>query len=54
VVPGGPGPEEQKLTPESATAAEGEPDDLALVSSAASVGEEQASGDDTSPRSTPN
>jgi len=54
VVPGGPGPEEQKLTPESATAAEGEPDDLALVSSAASVGEEQASGDETSPRSTPN
>ncbi|XP_017010797.2 late secretory pathway protein AVL9 homolog [Drosophila takahashii] len=48
--------EEQKLTPESATAAEGEgePEDLALVSSAASVGEEQASGDDTSPRSTPN
>ncbi|XP_017086542.1 late secretory pathway protein AVL9 homolog [Drosophila eugracilis] len=46
--------EEQKLTPESATAAEGEAEDLALVSSAASAGEEQTSGDDTSPRSTPN
>lgn len=49
-----PPPEEQKLTPESATAAEGEAEDLALVSSAASVGEEQGSGDDTSPHSTPN
>ncbi|KAH8421360.1 hypothetical protein KR009_002927 [Drosophila setifemur] len=47
-------PEEQKLTPESATAAEGEAEELALVSSAASAGEEQGSGDDTSPRSTPN
>ncbi|XP_020797750.1 late secretory pathway protein AVL9 homolog [Drosophila serrata] len=46
--------EEQKLTPDSATAAEGEADELALVSSAASVGEEQGSGDDTSPHSTPN
>ncbi|KAH8288160.1 hypothetical protein KR054_006040 [Drosophila jambulina] len=46
--------EEQKLTPDSATAVEGEADELALVSSAASVGEEQGSGDDTSPHSTPN
>ncbi|EDV47182.1 late secretory pathway protein AVL9 homolog [Drosophila erecta] len=46
--------DEQKLTPESATAVEGEAEELALVSSAASAGEEQASGDDTSTRSTPN
>ncbi|XP_016975094.1 late secretory pathway protein AVL9 homolog [Drosophila rhopaloa] len=51
---GGAGHEEQKLTPESATATEGEAEELALVSSAASAGEEQASSDDTSPRSTPN
>ncbi|BFG01219.1 late secretory pathway protein AVL9 homolog [Drosophila madeirensis] len=44
--------EEPKLTPESATAAEGEAEDLALVSSAASAGS-QCSGD-TSPHSTPN
>ncbi|XP_043658603.1 late secretory pathway protein AVL9 homolog [Drosophila teissieri] len=48
------GSDEQKLTPESATAVEGEAEELALVSSAASAGEEQASGDDTSTRSTPN
>ncbi|KAH8327449.1 hypothetical protein KR059_001773 [Drosophila kikkawai] len=46
--------EEQKLTPDSATALEGEAEELALVSSAASVGEEQGSGDDTSSHSTPN
>ncbi|XP_033168477.1 late secretory pathway protein AVL9 homolog [Drosophila mauritiana] len=46
--------DEQKLTPECATAVEGEAEELALVSSAASAGEEQASGDDTSTRSTPN
>ncbi|XP_017113382.1 late secretory pathway protein AVL9 homolog [Drosophila elegans] len=45
---------QQKLTPESATATEGDAEELALVSSAASAGEEQASSDDTSPRSTPN
>ncbi|EDW27506.1 GL20243 [Drosophila persimilis] len=44
--------DEPKLTPESATAAEGEAEDLALVSSAASAGS-QGSGD-TSPHSTPN
>ncbi|KAH8235494.1 hypothetical protein KR032_001671 [Drosophila birchii] len=46
--------EEQKLTPDCATAIEGVAEELALVSSAASVGEEQGSGDDTSPHSTPN
>lgn len=46
--------DEQKLTPESATAVEGEAEELALVSSAASAGEERVSGDDTSTRSTPN
>lgn len=44
--------QEQKLTPESATAIEGEAEELALVSSAASAGGDDE--DETSPQSTPN